>query len=80
MHEICTYHIEVKGKMVESNLAAMNRHPVTVIRLNSETSQIEIITDQSGLVGLIRHLHSRGIELLSISRDVQVPPQGVKNG
>ena len=41
---------------------------MTVVRAASEATLLSIGTDQSGLIGLIRHLHGLGFVLLSVNR------------
>ena len=69
MQEICTYQIEVQGQMDENNLNTMSPLEMTVIRGDMAATLFTIRADQSGLVGLIRHLHGRGFVLLSITRE-----------
>ncbi len=52
--------------------------PLQVSRLRGDESStvFEVRTDQSGLIGLLRHLHGRGAVLLS----VRIPPQINESG
>jgi hypothetical protein len=69
MQEICTYQIEVQGQMDENDLNTMSPLEMTVVRVDTAATLFTIRADQSGLVGLIRHLHGRGFVLLSITRE-----------
>lgn len=69
MHNICTYHIEVQGKVDEMALNAASPITVYVDQTNEGTAQFTIRADQSGCVGLIRHLHQQGFVLLAMSRE-----------
>jgi hypothetical protein len=69
MQEICTYHIEVQGKMDEKVFNASSPLQVTVIQAEKEATLFTLCADQSGLLGLIRHLHGRGFVLLSLRRE-----------
>ena len=69
MQEICTYQIEVQGQMDENDLNPMSPLEMTVVQVDTATTLFTIRADQSGLVGLIRHLHGRGFVLLSITRE-----------
>ena len=69
MHDVCTYHIEVRGQVNQDDLNAMSPLQTTVIRVNAAATLFTICADQSGLVGLIRHLHGRGFVLLSVYRE-----------
>jgi hypothetical protein len=72
MNELCTYHIEVRGRVDEDDLNAMS--PLHVKRVGEKpgtdpTKAATIFTihsDQSGLIGLLRHLHARGLIFLCI--------------
>lgn len=69
MHDICTYHIEVKGEVDETTLNAASPIQMRVQRRGTETSCLAIQADQSGFIGLMRHLHQQGFVLLSVSRE-----------
>jgi hypothetical protein len=69
MQDICTYHIEVRGQVDENDLNKMSPLKVTRVRADTAATLFTIRTDQSGLIGLIRHLHGRGFVFLSISRE-----------
>ncbi|MBN1315964.1 MAG: hypothetical protein JXA42_10865 [Anaerolineales bacterium] len=68
MQQICTYHIEVRGQVEENGLNKMSPLEMKVVRADAAATLFQIRTDQSGLVGLIRHLHGRGFVLLSVIR------------
>ena len=67
MHEFSTYQIEVRGQMDEADLNAMSPVQMRVVREDSASMRITVRTDQSGLIGLIRHLHGLGLALLSLN-------------
>ena len=75
MHESCIYQIEVRGQVDESDLNAMGPLQTTVVRADADeelpnaATLFTIYADQSGLIGLIRHLHGRGLVLLSLTRE-----------
>jgi hypothetical protein len=74
MHEPCIYQIEVRGQVDESDLKAMSPLQTTMVRADADEEHPNAATlftihaDQSGLIGLIRHLHGRGLVLLSVGR------------
>ena len=68
MQEIYTYHIEVQGQVNEDEFNVTSPLRVTVRRANTASTLLTLHADQSGLVGLIRHLHHQGFVLLSLSR------------
>lgn len=69
MHENCTYQIEVRGQVDENDLNVMSPLQVMVVGTDPRATLISVRADQSGLVGLMRHLHGRGFELLSLYRE-----------
>jgi hypothetical protein len=60
------YQIEVRGRMDETDLNATSPLQITIVSVETTATEFTVDTDQSGLIGLIRHLHGRGISLLSI--------------
>ncbi len=69
MDELFTYHIEIQGKADENDLNAVSPLQLTILRSEPKLTLFTICTDQSGLVGLLRHLHGRGLVLLSVHRE-----------
>jgi len=75
MHEPDIYHIKVRGQVDESDLNAMSPLKITMVQADPAeehpyaATQFTIYADQSGLIGLMRHLHGRGFVLLSVSRE-----------
>ena len=69
MHDICTYQIEVRGRVDENAFNATSPLQMTVVRVDPAATLFTICTDQSGLIGLIRHLHRHGFVILSAYRE-----------
>jgi len=69
MNDAYTYHIQIAGQVAEDEINAMSPLQMTVERIDTATTLFSVCTDQSGLVGLLRHLHSRGLVLLAVHRD-----------
>jgi hypothetical protein len=69
MHDTCTYQIEVRGQVDEDAFNATSPLQMTVVRLEPDATLFTICADQSGLIGLIRHLHRQGFVLLSVYRE-----------
>lgn len=75
MQEPKFYQIKVQGQVDESELNAMSPIQTIVVRVDADEEHpyaatlFTIYADQSGLVGLVRHLHGRGLVLLSITRE-----------
>ncbi len=60
------YHIELRGQIDEKEVNEMS--PLLVVCKGGDTTVTQFIvkTDQSGLIGLMRHLHSLGYVFLSV--------------
>lgn len=66
MNMSCVYHIQIKGQVVESEINAMIPLEMVCEWTDTAVTQFSVHTDQSGLIGLMRHLHNRGITLQSV--------------
>ncbi len=66
MDDICNYQIELQGQLDEHDLTLAGPLSLTVCQLCPASTLIAVRTDQSGLIGLLRHLHGRGLVLLSV--------------
>ena len=75
MDDTCVYQIEVRGQVDENDLNAMSPLHMTVALVDADkelpyaSMRLAVRTDQSGLIGLLRHLHARGLVLLSVHRE-----------
>lgn len=69
MHDICTYHVEVRGQVKENDINAMGPLETKVVRGDTTATLFTIHADQSGLIGMLRHLHGRGFVILSVTRE-----------
>jgi hypothetical protein len=69
MHDICTYKIEVRGQVDENAFNATSPLQITAVQMDAAATLFTICADQSGLIGLIRHLHWQGFVILSIYRE-----------
>lgn len=69
MYDICEYQLHLKGDVNEASFNATSPVCVRVMPVDGAHSRITFKVDQSGLVGLLRHLHQQGFVLLSLSRD-----------
>jgi hypothetical protein len=65
---INTYQIEVCGEVDIHTINANSPLQIKVVRTDPDATIFEVSTDQSGLIGLIRHLHGQGFVLLSVHR------------
>jgi hypothetical protein len=67
MDDICTYHIELQGQLDERDLSLTGPLSLAFLRQGPSSTLVTVRADQSGLIGLLRHLHGRGLVLLSVS-------------
>lgn len=68
MHDVSAYQIKVRGRIDENDVNATSPVQMTVVHQDPDCTLFSVHADQSGLVGLIRHLHGRGLLLLSMHR------------
>ena len=76
MHDVHTYHVEVQGQTDETAFNATSPLQVMVAKSDSTATLFRVHADQSGLIGLIRHLHHQGFTLLSIRREPRTTIEG----
>lgn len=67
MQEIFEYRIEVQGQIDQSTFNGTSPLQVQVVKADETATLMTVQADQSGLVGLLRHLHHQGFVLLSFS-------------
>ena len=67
MKTVCVYQIQIRGLIEEDEINVMS--PLQLVRDWAETAvtQFSVQTDQSGLIGLMRHLHGLGFVFLSVN-------------
>jgi hypothetical protein len=68
MNDICTYLIELRGQIDESEINRLSPLSMTLERVDLAATRLRACSDQSGLIGLMRHLHGLGFVFLSVSR------------
>jgi hypothetical protein len=68
MKDMCTYLIQLRGQVNEGDLNILCPVRMTVTQVEADRSLFSLCTDQSGLVGLMRHLHGLGFVFLSVTR------------
>jgi hypothetical protein len=69
MHDIFTYHIEVRDELDEEAFNATSPLQVTVEWVDAAATRFTVYADQSGLIGLLRHLHRQGFVILAVLRE-----------
>ncbi len=68
MNDLYTYRVKVSGQVDEGDLNVRSPLEMKVERVETESTWLSIDTDQSGLIGLLRHLHGLGFVFLSVDR------------
>jgi hypothetical protein len=67
MDQVNHYQIEVGGQMNEDEINAASPVIVKVLEISTDSTLLQVQADQPALIGLIRHLHVRGLFLCSIT-------------
>lgn len=73
MQDIHIYQIEMQGQMDVKELNANSPLQVFIQRMDLDTTTFTLSTDQSGLIGLMRHLHGLGFVILSVACESNKP-------
>jgi hypothetical protein len=60
------YWIEIRGQTDERDLNSASPVRLTVERTGEDRTVCSVQTDQCGLIGAVRHLHSLGLMILSV--------------
>ena len=63
---IHTYTIKVNGYVDQDDINAASPVILNVDRANESATNLSVCADQSGLIGIIRHLHSMGYVIMSV--------------
>jgi hypothetical protein len=67
MDEHNSYLIEMRGQLNEDDLNEFSPFELKLVRVEAASTTFLVSVDPSGLVGLIRCLHGRGLVLLSLN-------------
>jgi len=73
MEDVHIYQIEIQGRTNENDLNAGGPLQLAVLREDEIATVLTVRTDQSGLIGLLRHLHGRGAALISVRYEDPTP-------
>ena len=68
MHDLSEYQIKVKDHLEETSFNAISPIQITIEKVRGLETTLNIVSDQSGLVGFIRFLHRQGFLIISIYR------------
>ncbi len=71
MQDNRNYRIELRGQMDEAEFNQTSPLGVLLMDKQADRLCLTVCTDQSGLIGLLRHLHGRGYVLLSINCELK---------
>lgn len=61
-----TYHFQVQGQIDVAELSPMSPHQMTDLSAAPPDTRFLIYTDQSGMIGMLQHLHNLGLTIRSI--------------
>ncbi len=71
-----TYIIEILGQIDIAELNSMSPHAMTALEADGQHTSFTIQTDQSGLMGLLAHLHNLGLQILHVQKAGSIDPAG----
>lgn len=74
MDAVRDYEICLAGELEDAGGLADGPLRTTVLRADERATVIAVRADQSGLIGMLRHLHGRGLVILLARRGDAVPP------
>ena len=68
MDDLAYFKIVVSDPVSETDLNRLSPLQVVVAQVDPAATHLSVQTDQSGLIGLMRHLHALGFVILAMSR------------
>jgi len=68
MNDQCIYTIQLAGQVDEREIMLSSPLQLLTKIDPQEGTSVQVITDQSGLIGLLRFIHGQGLVLLSVRR------------
>jgi hypothetical protein len=66
--DLACYQIVVRDPVSERDLNRLSPIQVVVAQVDPAATRLSIQTDQSGIIGLMRHLHALGFVIVAMSR------------
>lgn len=69
MNDTRIYRIRLRGRVDADEVNAMSPLQVAGVSASAEATLFCVRADQSGLIGLMRHLHALGFVFLSVDTD-----------
>jgi hypothetical protein len=73
IHDVRIHKIQIYGRVEAEDINRSSPLQVKIEQEGDEHTFITVRTDQSGLIGLIRHLHGLGLVLVSMSSSADQP-------
>ena len=70
MDKHCTYHLEVLDGLDEMDFNASSPLQIEVVGRDPQATRCQVVTDQAGMIGLMRHLHAQGFVIRSLIREL----------
>lgn len=67
MTDILLYRLKVRGILADDDLSAITSVESLAVNAENGSTTFSVSSDQSGLIGLLRQLHGRGLVLLSVN-------------
>lgn len=68
MNDVCTYLIQLRGKIDEAEINTLSPLQVTMAGADDAMTMLTVCADQAGLIGLMRHLHGLGFVFQAVTR------------
>ena len=66
MKDMQTYFILLQGRIDPQEIDVSSPLRMKIECLDMKNTMLEVRTDQSGIIGLLRYLHGRGMVILSV--------------
>ena len=73
--DVRTYTIQIYGRIEDADIGASSPLPFAIEHIEGMHTTVTLHTDQSGIIGMIRHLHSLGLTLISIRFTLENLPE-----
>jgi hypothetical protein len=71
-----SYLIQLRGQVDVTDLNPLSPHQMTITQMTPAATWVRICTDQSGLIGIMRHLHNLGLTIRSVHQEEQKERSG----
>ncbi len=68
MDDFSNYQIQIDGQVHENELNTLSPLEIRAEKVDADSRWLSVLTDQSGLIGLMRYLHGLGCVFLFVNR------------